>query len=190
MTSDAPSDREVGTPVWHRLTRDPREPEHRALRASDADRELVREQLVTAWAEGRLGDDELDERSDALTSSRTLGELEPLVADLVTAPAAPAAPTHVAGDDLHAEAERRYRRQRQQDLAGWLVPTLICWVVWVMTGADYPWPVWVTLGTGVPLLRLLLTRQDTVARMHRELVEEQQQRLPTSRPGPDALGGS
>lgn len=53
-----------------------------SLRASDADREQVAERLRHATAEGRLTADELDERLDALYTSRTYGELDALVADL------------------------------------------------------------------------------------------------------------
>src|SRR5690242_825694 len=52
------------------------------LRASDADREQVAERLRQAAAEGRLHDDELEERLGTALSARTYGELDPLVADL------------------------------------------------------------------------------------------------------------
>jgi hypothetical protein len=59
-----------------------------SLRASDSDRDQVAEQLHRATVEGRLDPDELEERLDALYSSRTYGELDALVADL-PAPAVP-----------------------------------------------------------------------------------------------------
>ncbi|MEU5687528.1 DUF1707 SHOCT-like domain-containing protein [Streptomyces venezuelae] len=52
------------------------------LRASDADRERVAEQLRDAVAEGRLDMTEFDERLDATYKARTYGELEPLTRDL------------------------------------------------------------------------------------------------------------
>ncbi|MFI7338436.1 DUF1707 domain-containing protein [Streptomyces sp. NPDC050085] len=52
------------------------------LRASDADREKVAEQLRDAVAEGRLDMEEFDERLEATYKARTYGELEPLVRDL------------------------------------------------------------------------------------------------------------
>jgi hypothetical protein len=52
------------------------------LRASDADREQVAERLRRAATEGRLHDDELEERLGAAFSARTYGELDTLVADL------------------------------------------------------------------------------------------------------------
>jgi hypothetical protein len=53
------------------------------MRASDADRDRVVDVLRVAAGDGRLTPDELDERLEAALSSRTLGELAVLTADLV-----------------------------------------------------------------------------------------------------------
>ncbi|MFI0979689.1 DUF1707 domain-containing protein [Streptomyces sp. NPDC021093] len=58
----------------------------RPLRASDADREAVVEQLREAAAEGRLDLDELDERLGLALGAKTVAELEPLTEDLVAEP--------------------------------------------------------------------------------------------------------
>ncbi|MCL6738363.1 DUF1707 SHOCT-like domain-containing protein [Streptomyces neyagawaensis] len=52
------------------------------LRASDADRERVAEQLRDALAEGRLDMEEFGERLDATYQARTYGELAPITRDL------------------------------------------------------------------------------------------------------------
>ncbi|MFE0048094.1 DUF1707 SHOCT-like domain-containing protein [Streptomyces albireticuli] len=52
------------------------------LRASDADRDRIADILREALAEGRLTAEEHGERIGAAYAARTLGELEPLVADL------------------------------------------------------------------------------------------------------------
>lgn len=52
------------------------------LRASDADREQVAEQLRMAAAEGRLSPEELDQRLGDAFRARTYGELASLLADL------------------------------------------------------------------------------------------------------------
>ncbi|TQE27180.1 DUF1707 and DUF2154 domain-containing protein [Streptomyces ipomoeae] len=52
------------------------------LRASDADRERVAEQLRDALAEGRLDMEEFEERLEATYKSRTYGELAPITRDL------------------------------------------------------------------------------------------------------------
>lgn len=63
------------------------------LRASDADRDQVAEVLHTAYAEGRIGLDEHEERTSAALVARTFDDLTGLTADLV--PAAAPKPTHL-----------------------------------------------------------------------------------------------
>src|SRR5207245_11679476 len=52
------------------------------MRASDADREAVAARLRDHYAEGRLTQDELDERISVALSAKTFGELRPLTTDL------------------------------------------------------------------------------------------------------------
>ena len=68
----------------------------RTLRASDADRERVAEQLRQAAGDGRLTLAELHDRLDALYAAKTYGELEPVVADLPVARTPPTHPVHPA----------------------------------------------------------------------------------------------
>jgi hypothetical protein len=72
----------------------------RTLRASDADRDRVAEQLRQAAGDGRLSIAELQDRLDALYAAKTYGELEPVVADLPDAgrPASRLAPKQTSGD--------------------------------------------------------------------------------------------
>lgn len=58
------------------------QPEH--IRASDADRDQVAERLREALAEGRLTPVEHEERLDILYEAKTIGELNPVIADLPT----------------------------------------------------------------------------------------------------------
>src|ERR1700712_1413106 len=103
-----------GGTVWDRFTLDPRHTENARIRASDADRDVVNDVLGTAYAEGRLTPEELDERSDRVAQSRTLGDLPPIVDDLVATTAALV--TRPGG--LRAEAERRYRQERRNAFFG------------------------------------------------------------------------
>ena len=52
------------------------------LRISDADREAAVELLGEQYAVGRLTREEFDERSDAVWSAKTQGDLAPIFADL------------------------------------------------------------------------------------------------------------
>ncbi|MFI5802519.1 DUF1707 domain-containing protein [Streptomyces sp. NPDC051561] len=58
-------------------------PARKPLRASDADREVIVEQLREAAAEGRIDLEELDERLGLALGAKTVAELGPLVEDLV-----------------------------------------------------------------------------------------------------------
>src|SRR5690348_11670980 len=63
------------------------------IRVSDADRERVTARLRENFAEGRLDQDELDERISAALNAKTFADLRPLTADLpgpVPAPPRPA----------------------------------------------------------------------------------------------------
>jgi hypothetical protein len=52
------------------------------IRASDADRDRVTARLREHFAEGRLTQDELDERVSAALNAKTFGDLRPVMADL------------------------------------------------------------------------------------------------------------
>ena len=52
------------------------------LRISDADRATALDLLSEQYAVGRLDKDEFDERSDAVWSAKTQGDLAPVFADL------------------------------------------------------------------------------------------------------------
>ncbi len=133
---------------------------------------MVNDLLGTAYAEGRLTPEELDERSDRVAQSRTLGELPPIVEDLV----ATTAPTSRGG--LRAEAERRYRQQRKNAFWGFLTPSLICWAIWFALGAEgFLWPIIVTIATGVNFLKLLTTPSDSIAAIERDLEKKERKRL-------------
>ena len=81
------------------------------LRASDADREQHAEVLRRAAGEGRLTMDELDERLTTVYESRTHGELQRLIADVV-----------VPGDHTHPQTQsRRMPVKRGEAGANWLV---------------------------------------------------------------------
>ena len=173
--------------IWDRFEHDPRRPENAGLRASDKDRDLVQDLLGTAYAEGRLTRDELDERGDRTTASKTLGELPPLVGDLVSTAASSHLP--MTTTDRHAAAELKYRQQRQQALWAFLTPTIICWIVWSATMfGHFPWPLFVTVGTGIGFVRLATNRADTVASIERDLEKKERKRLEARRPPPPPAG--
>ncbi len=163
--------------IWDGFAIDPRREENSHLRASDRDRAAVNDLLGEAYAEGRLTPEELDERTDLAARAHTLGELPALVADLVaTGTAVPAAL------DRHAEAERRYRKQRQDALWQLLVPSLICWAIYFASMPfEFPWPLFVMLGTGVRYARLATSHTDTVTEIERGLAKKERHQLEQGR---------
>ena len=72
------------------------------VRASDADRDRTAEILREALAEGRLDAAEHSERLDSLYAAKTLGELQPLVADLPAGARQQAQPSSTPGADSAA----------------------------------------------------------------------------------------
>lgn len=188
-----------GANVWERFPLDPRDERHARLRASDRDRDVANDVLGTAYADGRLTPDELDERSNRVALSKTLGELPELLDDLVVprgpggpavpgAPVTPALMTGAARSTHHAEAELRYRRLRLVTLLVFLVPTLICWVVWGslrIAGSDaFLWAVFPTLGTSIPLLVVLAAHRDFVSSQEHRLVRQEARRRGRELPPP------
>ena len=72
-----------------------------SLRISDADREAAVELLSEQYAVGRLTRDEFDERSDAVWSAKTQGDLAPVFADLPAGSPSRAQPRAGAGRAPH-----------------------------------------------------------------------------------------
>ena len=116
------------------------------LRAADADRQKVADQLKIALDEGRLSLQEYDDRVRLAYASKTYQELLLLITDLPR-------------PGLNA-AEVTARRQAEQRRAARRLPTalLVLWTIWAaltvvnlvvfglvaatVDGSVYPWPVW------------------------------------------------
>lgn len=173
--------------VWDEFAFDPRSPQYGGLRASDADREIVHRALGSAYADGRLTREEFDQRSDAVLSARTLAELPVLILDLVPAPGPPGRVPAAVEDlaALEARAVAAYESDRREAAWGFVSASIICWVIWWVTsgGGGFPWPVFVMLGTGLHLLRLLVMRGSEVEerrkrleRKARKALQDQQRR--------------
>jgi hypothetical protein len=70
----------------------------------------------------------------------------------------PEQPIAVPQERLERRPARRCGPVDRGALETFLVPSTICVAIWLMTGAGYFWPMWVMLGTGIPLLVGLLER--------------------------------
>ncbi len=124
------------------------------IRASDADRDRVASLLREHHAQGRLSPTEFNDRLDRAFTATTVGELDRLLSDL-------------PGIDLYRlpdAAMTRYPVVRQQGTRRgrrspawraawgvWFTVSLVCFVIWLLTGAGYIWPLWVAAPWGAVL---------------------------------------
>lgn len=144
------------------------------MRAGDADREAVADQLRTALNEGRLDLGEFDERLQRTYAAKTYADLDGLLTDLpgtvpparseiAAAPPSPAAPSA-------APASLMDPATRSAATRGWLLATWssylsvvgitsAIWLVSCLTSGElqYYWPVWVAGPWGVVLLVSTIT---------------------------------
>ncbi|WP_374456769.1 DUF1707 domain-containing protein [Nocardioides sp.] len=160
-----------GIEVWSQFDHDPRNSANAPMRASDKDRAVIETVLADAFAEGRLTRAEYDERADAALASRTLGDLVPLVADLPVAASAPSTPSVVD------EANRAYVTERRQAIWGFLSASIVCWVIWFATGMDFPWPLFVMLGTGLNAGRVIFMKDEIIGAERARLEKKQRKEL-------------
>lgn len=169
--------------VWSSFDHDPRDPAAAPLRASDADREVIHGVLAEAFATGRLDRGEYDERSTSVLGARTLGELPPIVADLV--PNLPARTSSgrvplvsASSSDIRRRAEEHWHDERRNAFFGFLGPTVICWTIWsiVMFG-EFPWPAIVMAATFLNFLKTVTSREQIVAAEVKRLERKQAKEL-------------
>jgi hypothetical protein len=132
------------------VTTDPR-----LIRASDQDRDRTANVLREHHAVGRLDAEEFNERLDKAFEAKTMGDLEALTADLPAVDPYPL-PTstlsrHHPSGDLPAAAvlgamsrgHGRFSPAWQAAWGSWLGAAILLIVIWMLTGAGYPWPLWV-----------------------------------------------
>jgi hypothetical protein len=173
---------------WAGFAHDPRDRRNAGLRAADADRDLVQQMLAAGFAEGRLDRDEYDERSDAVTTARTLGDLPPLVEDLVPLhPVAPRRTGELVGlstDDLQRRAVQGWEGERRNAVLTLIGASLITWAIWVATGfgdggfdPSFAWPAIVSAVLLVRVVKVSASRTEMVAEERARLERKQAKQL-------------
>ena len=127
--------------------RDPLEPpSDPGLRASDADRERLVDELEQHAIAGRLTTDEFEQRTGQAYEARTLGELDALRRDL---------PATTGGQALTRRQRRSDLTKRSlQETGGSAGLFVVCTVIWLASGASGQfWPVWVLIIVVLSLVR-------------------------------------
>jgi hypothetical protein len=175
---------------WESFRLDPRQPEYASMRASDADREIVRIVLADAYADGRLAREEYDDRLNTLYGSRTLGEVPSLVTDLVPSDSPSAAPAPLQRADLRTRGTRKWRKDVEESFVAFLVPSMICMALWiVVTGRGFFWPVYPMLFLGLNLVKTVVQRESViereVLRLEKQAAKDSAPELPTGRDDTD-----
>jgi hypothetical protein len=141
------------------------------IRASDEDRDRTVALLREHHAAGRLTADEFNERLDKAYQAKTMGDLDALLADLpgidlYRLPDAslpryrgtiPGATSRLAA--MQAAGAGRSSRRHGRFSPGWLSAwgtwfsvSLLCFVIWALSGFGYPWPLWVAAPWGALML--------------------------------------
>ena len=108
------------------------------LRVDDDARRAAATALGVHLAAGRLDLTEYEERLDRAFAARVHRDLTGVLADLprVTTP-----------------ADRARQRAAARGTVGtWLALCALFLTIWALTGADYFWPVWPMMGTGIAFL--------------------------------------
>lgn len=180
--------------LWSSFDHDPRVPGNAGLRASDRDREVIRSVLATAYADGRLDREEFDERSEAVSAARTLGELPPVIADLVPERALVQASSGSLVDatpaDLQRRAELEWESDRRSAVVGFFGASLVCWAIWIATSwedgginAYFPWPLIVMAASLANVIRTQVTKEDSIRDEVRRLERKRAKQLRPKEPG-------
>ena len=112
------------------------------LRASDADRDRIVDQLRDHAAAGRITTEELEERADRALVARTVGDLDSLLSDL---------PSERSRRKAAARREAA-RRGFSEHLRTYLMVMALLVTIWALTGMGYFWPVWPALGWGIGIV--------------------------------------
>jgi hypothetical protein len=173
--------------VWSSFDHDPRQPANAGLRASDRDRDVIRTVLASAYADGRLDREEFDERSELVTSARTLGDLPPVIADLVPVRTLvrPQSGSLVDASpaDLHRLAEAHWLSERRNAIVGFFGASLVCWAIWLATSWEggfepyFPWPLIVMAASLANVVRTQVTKADAIRDEVRRLEKKQAKQL-------------
>ena len=130
------------------------------LRAGDGDRDRTIGVLREAFTEGRLTQDEFEQRMASAPQARTCGDLAALTPDLPALP--PAAPSTPSGAVAERDTPKADLRKAWGAWVGVSVLVNVIWAAsWVTKGGSPPyyWPIWVMGPWGAAMALSWLTHR-------------------------------
>src|SRR5262249_16489626 len=151
--------------LWESFGVERRQAGNASMRASDADRELVRVVLADAYGDGRLTREEYDDRLNTLYGSLTLGELPSLVAGLMPSGHPPAVPAPPRPADLRVRGARKWGRDVEEPVAAFRLASAIGTGIGIAAGGGgLFWPVFPMLFLGLNLVKTVVQRESAIER--------------------------
>jgi hypothetical protein len=122
-------------------------PDPSRLRIADSDREQLASELRDHMVEGRLTQDEFEERVERAYRASTRAELDALREDLPLSPA-------VVRSEL-AQRKAHLQRRLLQEAGGGLTVSAVCVGIWLLGSAHRGafWPAWIIFFSLLPLAR-------------------------------------
>jgi hypothetical protein len=143
------------------------------IRASDEDRDRAASLLREHHAAGRLNTEEFGERLDKAYAAKTLGDLDEIMEDLpaIDLYRLPDAslpryrrPGPGAGSLVEASAHGglpishgRFSPAWRAAWGSWFSVSLVCFVIWALSGTGYLWPLWIAAPWGAVMLARWIT---------------------------------
>ena len=183
MSTPAYDNEVTGPEVWREFAHDPRSPEFAPMRASDVDRDIVLRTLGDAYAEGRLDRLEYDESGPTPSGRPRPWARARGAHDLV--PTTGLVPFTVSGAldtrTLDELAVAKWGKSRRDAFMAFLIPTVICWMVWAITMfGGFPWPCLPMIATAIPLLGTTVQRKDIIESNKRRIVRKHEKDAPAA----------
>jgi Domain of unknown function (DUF1707) len=121
------------------------------IRASDSDRDRAAALLREHHAAGRLTPEEFGERLDRTFAATTVGDIHDLLQDLPSIDLYRLPDAALTRPPRQAQP-RRHPAAWRAAWGSWFTATLLCFVIWALTGHGYIWPLWLAAPWGAILV--------------------------------------